>query len=254
MMKKRVLAIVVALVMLAVMGYAYSIAAVDGEVYVPGGNDPGGAFVTGETTLPVAGTTGPTATTTTEPTTTTVPTTTTEWTGTDADGNPTPQPTTTAPPRFTNRPARTQPPIPWRPPEDFFHWEGGEVIGQDWVCYACAGLDVCIHWLELLGHDVDLFIEEGEIPDDPMPEQVLIGWEDGGMVRTAFVFNWLIIAIVGGMLLLAAAMAVYLLLRGKRDAALQAAMLGDEDNFMPQEESEPEPELEFEPELEQTEE
>ena len=225
-MKKRVFALCIALVMLAVMGYAYSASALlDADDETPG--DGGNQIIVHETTMHP--TTGDAGHTTTELTTATV------WTGTDADGNPTPPPATTAPPRFTTRPPRTQPNIPWTPPPNFFHYEGGEVVGTTFVCYECARLDFCVHWLYLQGmiDDIDAFnpdVEEG-YPDLEL-ERILqqIRYED--MAATPLTFNWLVIGLMGGLLLLAAAGAVFLLLRGKQNPA----MLGDENNFTQAEE------------------
>jgi len=213
-MKKKAFALCIALVMLAVMGYVYSASALlDANDETP--DDWNNQIIVHETTVDPAFTT------------TIAPTTTTEWTGTDADGNLTPPPATTAPPRFTNRPPRTQPNIPWTPPPVFHIYEGGEVVGTTFVCYACAGLDFCIHWLEQMGHDIALFQEDFEGYPDLELERILMPYRDGSTTRTPFSFNWLLIGLAGGLLLLAAAGAVVLILRGKQEPAL----VGDENNF-----------------------
>ncbi|MCL2531875.1 MAG: hypothetical protein FWE40_06940 [Oscillospiraceae bacterium] len=223
-MKKKALALFIALIMLAAMGYAYSASALlDADDDVPW-DDWDNQIVHNTTNFDYSDYT------TTETTTTTV------WAGTDADGNPTPPPTT-APPQFTNRPQRTQPNhIPWRPHDTFFHYEGGDVISRDWVCYECAGLDICVHWLYLnnMIDSIDEDIndnEEGFI--EPGMERVFSGYEYVGLIGTPFRYNWLLIVAAAVVLLLAVAVVVFLLLRGKREtAAAQAVNLWHDDNYV----------------------
>ncbi|MCL2194841.1 MAG: hypothetical protein FWB76_02705 [Oscillospiraceae bacterium] len=232
-MKKKVLGLFIALIMLAAMGYAYSAVALLDADDPPPYDDWTHAFVYNTTVFdPVNYTT--------------IPTTTTEWTGTDAYGNPVPQ--TTALPRFTNRPPRTQPNhIPWRPFEHFFHYDGGEVLSRDWVCYECAGLDYCVHWLYYRGviaslDELDNQEHEGYVEAGP-------AWEFRyyTVVRdsTPFALNWFSILLAVIVLLAAIAAVLWMVLRTRREAATAAVMPGQSNNFVqddnapPQEESAP---------------
>lgn len=212
-MKKKTLALFIALMMLAAMGYAYSATALlDAEDDVPW-DDWDNQVVHNTTNFDYSDYT------------TTEPPSTTQWAGTDADGNLLPPPTT-AVPQFTNRPPRTQPNhIPWRPPDSFFHYEGGEIISRDWVCYECAGLDFCVHWL-YLNNMIDSLDDDLNDNDEgfiePGMELVHRGYTYADNSSTPFAYNWLLIVVAAVVLLAAIGVVALLLLRGKREAAVAA--------------------------------